>query len=72
MRRITPPPRFAFGAFTAASWACRIYIVDAEGDTPAEAEIELYEPLEFDEFDTECGTFGSSEYAPADGKHRVA
>eukprot|EP00752_Nemacystus_decipiens_P006571 g5917.t1 len=45
----------------------RIYIVDAEGDEPAEAEIELYDPLTFDEFDTECGTFGSSEYAPEDG-----
>ncbi|CAN0269391.1 unnamed protein product, partial [Hapterophycus canaliculatus] len=46
----------------------RIYIVDAEGDTPAEAEIELYEPLEYDAFDEECGTFGSSIYAPADGE----
>ncbi|CAM9857863.1 unnamed protein product, partial [Ectocarpus sp. 12 AP-2014] len=45
----------------------RIYIVDAEGDTPADAEIELYDPLEFDEFDEECGTFGSADYAPADG-----
>lgn len=42
--------------------------MDAEGDTPTEAAIELYEPLTFDEFDTECGTFGSAEYAPEDGK----
>eukprot|EP00903_Cladosiphon_okamuranus_P021168 g19444.t1 len=45
----------------------RINIVDAEGDDPAETSIELYEPFTFDEFDTECGTFGSSKYAPADG-----
>lgn len=51
----------------------RIYIVDVEDDTPADAEIELYDPLEFDEFDEECGTFGSAEYAPADGEsERVA
>lgn len=42
--------------------------MDAEGDTPTEAAIELYEPLTFDEFDTECGTFGSAEYAPEDGE----
>ncbi|CAM9993977.1 unnamed protein product, partial [Ectocarpus sp. 13 AM-2016] len=44
----------------------RIHIVDAEGDAPADTEIELYDPLEFDEFDEECGTFGSADYAPAD------
>lgn len=41
--------------------------MDAAGDTPAEPEIELYDPMERDEFDVECGTFHSSAYAPTDG-----
>lgn len=59
--------RLHFFVFLLLFHVFRIYIVDAEGDTPTEAEIELYEPLTFDQFDTECGTFGSSEYAPGDG-----
>lgn len=53
----------------AGSWTlCRIYIVDAVGDDVTPAAIELYDPIVADAFDEECGTFGSSEYAPADGK----
>ncbi|CAM9664358.1 unnamed protein product, partial [Ascophyllum nodosum] len=38
-----------------------------EGDEPAEPEIDLYEPLVRDEFDVECGSFGSVAYAPKEG-----
>lgn len=49
----------------------RIHIVDAEGDEPSDAEIELYEPMERSAFDMECGTFLSEAYAPVDGELRI-
>lgn len=54
-----PPPSSSFA---------RIHIVDAEGDVPAETEIELYDPMERSAFDVECGTFLSDAYAPEDGE----
>lgn len=66
-QKISDPPPLATRLFDGVVARGRIYIVDAEGDTPSDPEIDLYEPLEFDEFDEECGTFGSSDYAPADG-----
>ena len=50
----------------------RINIIDAEGDQPAEPEIDLYEPLVRVEFDVECGSFGSAAYAPQEGESRDA
>ena len=50
----------------------RINIIDTEGDEPAEPEIDLYEPLVRDEFDVECGSFGSVAYAPKEGESRAA
>lgn len=41
--------------------------MDAEGDEPAEPEIDLYEPYEPSDFDEECGTFEASDYAPEEG-----
>ncbi|CAM9751235.1 unnamed protein product, partial [Choristocarpus tenellus] len=45
----------------------RIFVVDAEGDVPGAAEIELYEPFVSDAFDEECGTFDATDYQPKEG-----
>lgn len=41
--------------------------MDAEGDDPADVEIELYDPIVASDFDAECGTFDSERYAPKEG-----
>lgn len=45
--------------------------MDAEGDEPAETEIDLYDPMVRSDFDIECGTFLSDDYAPKDGEFSV-